>query len=117
MNYIILKWIIDATLANYKCKECSSWIVEWNIFILGLAGNSVNLEVICPNCNLQWLVKAEVWFINQITTPESLNNLKNSFANIQQMNINNANSIKETDILSIRENLKNCSSIEDLFNN
>lgn len=115
MNYIILKGIIESTIANFKCKDCNSWITEWNINILGSAGNSVNLEVICPNCKTQWVVKAEIGLINNAVTPETLMNLKNTIAWIQNTKQSWIDAIKDTDILDIRENLKNCSSIEDLF--
>lgn len=113
MNYLILKTIIDSTIMNFRCKECSSWISEWNINVLWLAWNSINLEVFCPNCRTQWVVKAEIWFLNQGWNPELLNNIKN----INQNPMSNKDLIKDSDILSIRESLKNSSSIEDLFNN
>lgn len=115
MNYLILKTIIDSTIANFKCKDCNSWVSEWNINILWIAWNSINLEVFCPNCRTQWVVKAEIWFLNQWTNPEMINNLKNSLQNPVIQNLN-TETIKDSDILSIRENLKNCTSIEDLFN-
>jgi len=115
MNYIILKWIIDATIANFKCKDCGSWIVEWNINILGSAGNSVNLEVICPNCKTQWVIKAEIGLVNNAVTPDTLINLKNTIAWMKWVGQDWIEAIKDSDIMNVRENLKNCSSIEDLF--
>lgn len=116
MNYLILKTIIDSTLVNFRCKDCNSWISEGNISILGLAWNTINLEVTCPNCRVQWVVKAEIWFLNQ-NWPDILNNLKWSLNQLQANQISwPIETIKDSDILSIRENLKNCNSIEDLFN-
>lgn len=117
MNYIILKWIIDATIANFRCKDCWSQISEWNINILWSAWNSVNLEVVCPKCKTQWVIKAEIWLVNSNINPETLSNLKNSISQIQSTNITkNEDSIKDKDILDLRNNLKNCNSIKDLFN-
>ncbi|EKE30122.1 MAG: hypothetical protein ACD_2C00039G0006 [uncultured bacterium (gcode 4)] len=116
MNYLILKSIIEATVMNFRCKECSSTIADGNINMLGMAWNSINMEVNCPNCKTQWIVKAEIGFMNQNWTPEVLNNLKNTMQNIrewwEQLNVE---SIKDSDIMNIRENLKKCSSVEDLF--
>ncbi len=112
MNYLILKTIIESTVMNFRCKECNSWISEWNISVLWLAWNSINLEVTCPNCRVQWVVKAEIWFLNQMWGPEMLNSVKWQM----NMQVDPKEAIKDSDILSIREDLKNCTSIEDLFN-
>ena len=53
MNYLIIKSIIEATIANFHCKNCSSQISERDLNILGAAGNGLNLEIICPECKLQ----------------------------------------------------------------
>jgi hypothetical protein len=116
MNYLILKSIIEATVVNFRCKDCQSSITDGNINLLWIAWNTINMEVICPNCKTGWVVKAEIGFLNQTWAPEVINNLKNTMQSMrdwgEQMNIE---SIKDSDILNVRENLKNCSSIEDLF--
>lgn len=50
MNYFIIKNIVETTLTHFACKECGSKATEQNIHILGTAGNSLNMEVICPQC-------------------------------------------------------------------
>lgn len=115
MNYIILKSIIEATIINFKCKNCESWISEWNLNILGTAGNNINMEVICPNCKISWVVKAEFWLMNNIRNPDFINNLK-AFIGWNKEE-NKKWLIKDEDIVSLRNWLNSCSSIEDLFKN
>lgn len=119
MNFLILKSIIEATVINFRCKDCWSSIVEWNLNILGTAGNNINMEVICPNCKAQWVIKAEIGLINQLNNPDMMSNIKSTLKWIGQFiapNNIHAESIKDADILSIREDIKNSKSIEDLFN-
>lgn len=119
MNFLILKSIIEATIINFRCKDCWSGIVEWNLNILGTAGNSINMEVICPSCRAQWVIKAEIGLVNQLNNPDILSNIKNTIKWIGQDVVptnSTVDSIKDADILSIRENIKNSTSIEDLFN-
>lgn len=115
MNYLILKHIIEATLVNFRCKECNSKVTEWSLNILGTAWSLVNIEVICPNCKTNWIIKAEVWVISQSWAPISLWDIKNTNT------INNENIkkevIKDSDITDIRNNLKIKNSVNDLFNN
>lgn len=121
MNFLILKSIIEATIINFRCKDCWSGIVEWNLNILGTAGNSINMEVICPGCRTQWLIKAEIGLVNQMqmNNPDMMSNIKNTIKWIGQNVVStgvSSDAIKDADILSIRENIKNSTSIEDLFN-
>lgn len=120
MNYLILKSIIEATVVNFRCKECWSTIVEWNLNVLWTAGNSINMEVICPNCKAQWVIKAEIWLINQPNNPDMMSNIKSTLKWIGQFIApaawaNPVESINDADILSIRDNIKKSKSIEDLF--
>lgn len=119
MNYLILKSIIEATVVNFRCKDCWSTIVEWNLNILWTAGNSINMEVICPSCKAQWVIKAEIWLINQSNNPDMLTSIKSTLKWIGQLitpsTWTSIESINDTDILSIRDNIKKSKSIEDLF--
>lgn len=117
MNYLILKSIIEATIANFKCKNCDSWISEWNLNILGTAGNNINMEVVCPNCKVQWVVKAEFWLMNNLKNPDFINNLKTYFNDFKIDSNNKKELINDEDILNLRKGLNSCSSIEDLFKN
>lgn len=118
MNYLILKNIIETTLANFKCKECWSSVSEWNLILLWIAWNSINLEVTCPNCKTQWIIKAEIWFAQTMQSWEFLENIKTQLIWLKGTsdNIPLEKGIDDSDILSIRESLKNAWTIEDLFN-
>jgi hypothetical protein len=113
MNYIILKSIIEATLVNFKCKNCESQVNEWNINILWTAGNTVNMEIICPNCKTQWIVKAEIGMIWNVKNPEFISNLKN--ISQKQKEELETSLIKDDDIVKLRKDLNDCSSLNDLF--
>ncbi len=115
MNYLVLKNIIETTITNFKCKNCNAWISESNINVLWVAWNSVNLEVICPQCKAQWVVKAEIGIISNIKNPEFINGIKNAIENNSLNKIENSELIKDNDITLLIENLKNCSSIEELL--
>jgi len=113
MNYIIFRSIIEATLVNFKCKDCDSMVSEGNINILGTAGNTINMEIICPNCKTQWIVKAEIGMIGNIKSPEFISNLKQ--ISQKQKEELEASLIKDDDIVNLRKDLNNCSSLNDLF--
>lgn len=115
MNYLILKSIVDATLSGYACRTCGSRATDKDIHVLGTAGNALNLEITCPNCQTTGVVKAEV---NMLPPGGPANreahaffeNLKNSMGQGGMQP-----SIRDEDILAIRESLKKSASVKDLF--
>lgn len=119
MNYLIIKSIIEATIANFQCKECQSHITERDLNILGTAGNSVNLEIICPNCKLQGVVKAEIGMMNigNVGNPELAQQIRQFVESMKNGKIfsMNENSIKDEDILTLRKDLQENASFLDLF--
>jgi phage FluMu protein Com len=119
MNFLIIKSIIEATIANFHCKDCNSHITERDLNILGTAGNSVNLEIICPKCKLQGVVKAEVGMTNlgNLQNPELAQTLRQFSEGMKNGGFlhNEENSIKDEDILSIRKGLQENVSFQDLF--
>lgn len=115
MNYLILKSIVDATISGFACRNCGSKATDKDIHVLGTAGNALNLEVTCPNCQTTGVVKAEV----NVLPPhgpathearEFFENLKNSLGR------GSGPVIRDEDVLEIRETLKKAVSVEDLFN-
>lgn len=117
MNYQILKTLLDSLISNFKCPECSSWVSEKNIEIVGAAGTSVNLDLMCPNCEKHTFVKAEVsqinlWNIIDLKS-ENIEELKKKLSNqLSSMKSSNwLNEIKaqiqEKEILELRDILKN----------
>ncbi len=118
MNYLIIKSIIEATLANFHCKNCDATVTEKDISILGSAGNALNLEIICPNCKVQWVVKAEIGMMNlpNIQNPEFTGALRQFIDNFKKDGfVQSVDGIKDEDILNLRKNLQSGSSFEDLF--
>lgn len=77
------------------------------------------MEVICPSCKAQWVIKAEIGLINQLNNPDMMTNIKSTLKWIGQFiaptSASQTEVIKDSDILSIREDIKNSKSIEDLF--
>lgn len=117
MNYLILQNIINSLITSFSCKNCNSKVGPADLNILWIAGNSLNLEAICPSCKTPWVIKAEIWLVTNLSNPEFMKNawplldvLKKWMENLS---INWA--IKEEDINKVKENLKNCNSIEDLL--
>lgn len=118
MNYLIIKSIIEATLANFRCKNCDATVTEKDISILGSAGNALNLEIICPNCKVQGVVKAEIGMMNlpNIQNPEFTGALRQFIENFKKdWFVQPVDGIKDEDILNLRKNLQSGSSFEDLF--
>ena len=113
MNYLILKNIVETTLAQFVCKDCQSKATEQNIQILGTAGNALNMEVTCPQCHSSGVIKAEI----NIVGPNSAN----MGAMIEQIKkvasaYHQEGSIRDEDITKLRDDLKNSSSVQDIFN-
>jgi hypothetical protein len=50
MNYQVLKSIFESIMQNFSCPGCESKISESSLEIIGAAGSSVNLDIICPSC-------------------------------------------------------------------
>lgn len=119
MNYLILKNIIDSLLTTFTCKNCSSKLNAEDINILWIAGNSLSIEAICPWCKTPWVIKAEIGLIANLSNPEFMKNVNSMVEAIKSwmvhMNSNEFSWIKDSDINEMKESLKNCSSIEDLF--
>ncbi len=70
------------------------------------------MEITCPECRMSGVVRAEVNFLDQLTK-----NGSNPLADIQKIfgRVADEGSIRDEDIVSLRENLKSCHSVEELF--
>ncbi|HRI36407.1 MAG TPA: hypothetical protein PK765_05055 [bacterium] len=64
MNYFILKNIVDMTIANFICQNCGGKVSERDVSLLGTTASGVNMEVRCPHCKANGVVKAEVNFMS-----------------------------------------------------
>ena len=61
MNFSMLKSMVENLVKWYKCPSCSGKdISEQNIDIVGAAGNTVNIDMHCPNCDKHFMAKTEV---------------------------------------------------------
>lgn len=61
MNYKVLKSLIESLISHFQCPMCSERNIQENhVEIMGVAGNHVNLEIVCPKCGKHTIVKAEV---------------------------------------------------------
>jgi len=111
MNYFIIKNIVETTLAHFACKECGSKATEQNIHILGTAGNGLNMEIICPQCQTSGVIKAEMNIVGPGFSPTQLVEQIKKAAIEQQK----SEAIKDADIMKLREDLKKDTSVSDLF--
>lgn len=112
MNYFIIKNIVETTLQHFACKECGAKATEQNIHILGTAGNSLNMEVICPQCQASGVIKAEMNIMGINASPTQFaEQLKQTMKDKHK-----ADTIKDADIMKVRDDLQRTSSVSDLFN-
>lgn len=112
MNYFIIKNIVETTLAHFACKECGARATEQNIHILGTAGNSLNMEIICAQCQASGVIKAEMNIMGINTSPAQFaEQLKKTVKDARK-----GEAIKDADIMKVRNDLQNVHSMSDLFN-
>lgn len=65
MNYLILKSVVETTLAHFSCKDCQTKATDKDVRIIGNGGNSIQLEIHCSHCGSIGMVKAEIGMVNQ----------------------------------------------------
>ncbi|MDD5376742.1 MAG: hypothetical protein PHH16_01360 [Candidatus Gracilibacteria bacterium] len=112
MNYFIIKNIVETTLTHFACKECGAKAMEQNIHILGTAGNSLNMEVICPQCHASGVIKAEMNIMGVNASPAQFaEQLKKTVEDARK-----GEAIKDADIMKVRDDLQRSHSVSDLFN-
>lgn len=119
MNYLLMKSIIEATIAHFVCKECEGKISERDVSISGSFGQTVNMEVHCPHCHTQGVIKAEINVMKQpldIATMEQMGNIvAKSFDMNASDDISSMAAIKDDDIVELRNKLKTSHSVADFF--
>ncbi len=121
MNYLIMKSIIDATISHFHCKECNTRISERDVMIVGSAGQAVNMEVHCPHCHTIAVIKAEINVMKQPLDMENMVPFGMEVAKVLSVELpvtNDAGSketIKDEDILALRDRLKGGASAYDIF--
>jgi hypothetical protein len=118
MNYLIMKSIVEATIAHFECKNCSGKITDRDVQILGTSGQTVNMEVLCPHCKASGVIKAEINVVGNAADIAKLQNIGMNAETLFQLDapiIPKAQPIKDADILALREKLKHTDSVEDLL--
>ncbi len=115
MNYLILKSIIESTIAHFACKNCGGKISERDVQIVGTGGNGVNMEVHCPHCQTEGMIKAEINMIQNAdvasAVPEGM-----EFVGTVELPTISPEKIKDSDIVALHEKLRSGNlSVHDLL--
>lgn len=134
MNYKVFKTLIDWIIKGHICKDCGAKCSQEDVEIMGTAGNAVNLNINCPKCSKQNIVRAEVsqveidadniWKSKDLISKvmkdwifwgTNIQELSEKISRAEALIEKSKESIKDEDIVSINKELKNASSIEDLL--
>ena len=135
MNFGMLKNMVENLVKGYKCPFCGSTdIAEKNIDIVWAAGNTVNIDMHCPNCNKHFMAKTEVMHMELGNmSAEKLEKIQNSLMalkgrlgwnidisaelwNLETDSEVLEDVIEEENIIEIRETMKHRGvKVEDLF--
>lgn len=104
MNYLILKSIVDTTIAHFVCRNCQGNIGERDVTIVGATDQEVALSAHCPQCHEECAIKAE---ISLLKNGQDLQNaLGRGTEHINMMNIELPNGVL-SELASEVEQLKN----------
>ncbi|GAB0174545.1 MAG: hypothetical protein HHAS10_04240 [Candidatus Altimarinota bacterium] len=110
MNYAILKTIIETSLTQYVCQNCSMKSDENSFNLTKVSEGSVDFLVTCPHCQFETHMHAEVGSA-QLNNQIPQNGTTNNIVPV----IKNKNSIQESDITELEKSIMDSSSIEDLL--
>ena len=121
MNYQILKNIIDNLLNSFTCPSCTCPISEKDIEIVGAAWNTINVNVNCPECHKNAMIRTEVAHINldninpaniPADIQQKINSLKWDILNVWTVK---KSTINDKQITELNKDLKNISWVDDLL--
>ena len=113
MNYLILKSIIESTIAHFACKNCGGKISERDVQIIGSGGNGVNMEVHCPHCKAEWIIKAEISMVQDGNMP---NTVPTGMEFVGTVELPTGEKIQDADIVALHEKLRSGNlSVQDLL--
>ena len=122
-----MKWILDATLSHFICRNCSGKADEKMVEISGLQDSILQMEIRCPHCWLVSSIKAEVnmiWWNHPFITPNHESSKKGSgsiFDSSQQVvqskktSLGQQEFISDEDITKLRNTLGKEVSVMDVF--
>ncbi len=113
MLYIFLKNIIETTIEHYNCQSCHNVIDESAVRITWIGDHLINLDITCQHCQAHAHIHAEVANIasEMLKTTEGKELLKKVMKNGSL----SVNSIKDEDILTMKNELSSVNSVEDLL--
>lgn len=121
MNYKILKNIIDNLLNSFTCPSCTCAISESDIEIVGAAWNTINVNVSCPQCQKNAMIRTEVAHVNldninpaniPADIQKKINALKWEILNVWATK---KTTINDKQITEFNKELKKISGVNDLF--
>ena len=121
MNYQILKNIIDNLLNSFTCPSCTCAISEADIEIVGAAWNTINVNVSCPQCQKNAMIRTEVAHvnldnINPANIPADIQNKIQALKwDILKVGTVKKTTINDKQITELNRDLKNISGVTDLF--
>lgn len=122
MHYIFLKNIVDTTLENFLCQNCSKKINTESIMITNVWENGVHMSIVCPHCQAHAELKAEIHQMAQEMLQsehgkaffsEFMKKWGTIGAEFHQPK--QQNGIKNDDIEKIEKDIQWANSIEDLL--
>ena len=114
MIYEAMKWLVEWLTSSYKC-ECGSNVSEKDIDIVWAAWNTVNFDIVCPNCSKHWIVKSQIVLLDT----NGLAEVKHSIETIKDKLSwgKETVQISDTEITSLSKDLKEKQiQVSDLFN-
>ena len=114
MIYEAMKGLVEWLVTSYKC-ECGSNVWEKNIDIVWAAWNTVNFDIICPNCEKHWMVKSQIVMLDS----NWLNEIQHAVENIKEKLWQDIKTkqISDTEIVNLWKDLNNKQiNVSDLFN-
>lgn len=113
MNYFILKTTLDAIRTNFVCPKCASHVQDQSIFLSGIQENMVNVKIICPNCQTESNIHAEMNQIMGWPLSSQGGNFMSQFFPNNQSSMHTW--LSEKDIKEVEDSLKNIHSIKDMI--
>ena len=109
MNYLILKSVIDTTIKNYNANRKDNRINANHIFIKSVSNAGIELVIKCPHTGKNTTVQAQ---INVMHTSGANTEV---FSGDKERMPKNAKKVDDSDVMSVRQALKQSSSLEDLL--
>ncbi len=110
MLYVVLKTIIETSIAQYTCQSCQGKVNESSINVTHANESAIDLTITCPHCASGTQIHAEIANMNhEFLQSDEWQQV------IHQAIKKSENAIKDADIESVQKSLSESRSIEDLL--